>query len=60
MMIAGVIFLIVFFALGTLLMVITHHALLADDEYSRSLATVEETPASGQASQQGQPGDRAA
>jgi hypothetical protein len=59
-MIAGVIFLTVFFVLGTLLMVIVHQALLADDEYTRSLAKVEETPASRDESLQDQPRDRAA
>jgi hypothetical protein len=59
-MIAGVIFLTVFFVLGTLLMVIVHQALLADDEYTRSLAKVEETPASRESPLQGQPRDRAA
>jgi hypothetical protein len=59
-MIAGVIFLTVFFVLGTLLMVIVHQALIADDEYARSLAKVEETPASREEPLQGQPRDRAA
>ena len=59
-MIAGVIFLTVFFALGILLMVIVHQGLLADDEYTRSLAKVKETPASREGSVQGQPRDRAA
>jgi hypothetical protein len=59
-MIAGVIFLTVFFALGTLLIVIVHQALLADDEHSRWLAKVEETPASREGSLHGQPRDRAA
>jgi hypothetical protein len=59
-MIAGVIFLTVFFALGTLLMVIVHQALLADDENTRSLAKVAATPASREESLQGQPHDRAA
>ena len=59
-MIAGVIFLTVFFALGILLMVIVHQGLLADDEYTRSLTKVEETPASREGSVQGQPRDRAA
>jgi hypothetical protein len=59
-MIAGVIFLTVFFALGTLLMLVTHRALVADDEYTRSMAKVEDTPASREESLQGQPRDRAA
>jgi hypothetical protein len=59
-MVAGVIFLTVFFALGTLLVLIVHQALLADEEYARSLAKVEDTPAIREEPLQGQPRDRAA
>jgi hypothetical protein len=61
-MIAGIVFLTVFFAWGTLLILIVHQALLADDEYTRSLVALEETAASREPSvqRQGQPRDRAA
>jgi hypothetical protein len=59
-MLAGVIFLTVFFALGTLLVLIVHQALLADDEYTRSMAEVENTPAIREKPPQGHPRDRAA
>ena len=59
-MLAGVIFLMVFFALGILLILITHRALVADDAYTRSTAKLEEMPASREGCLQGQPRDRAA
>jgi hypothetical protein len=59
-MTAGVIFLTVFFALGTLLILIVHQGLLADDAHTRSLAKVEETAAIREEPPWGYPRDRAA
>jgi hypothetical protein len=59
-LIAGVVFLTVFFVLGIVLVWLVHQALLADDEYTRALAPVEETPGSRDGSRQAQPRDRAA
>ena len=57
-MIAGVIFLMVFFALGALLRLITHKALLAENAYC--IAEPEQASATRDESLQGQPRDRAA
>ena len=59
-MIAGVVFLTVFFVLGILLVLLVHQALLADDAYTRALVKVEETPGSRDGSRQDQPRVRAA
>jgi hypothetical protein len=53
-MIAGVIFLTLFFALGTLLVLLVHQGLLADDTYTRSVANAEPISASREGSPEGQ------
>jgi hypothetical protein len=57
-MIAGIIFLMAFFALGALLLLITHQALIADN--ASCVAEPRETPTIRDESRQDQPHDHAA
>jgi hypothetical protein len=61
-MIAGIVFLTVFFTLGTVLLLMTHYALVT--EQAQCLAKLESTPTVRDGATQGQPGgqsrDRAA
>jgi hypothetical protein len=53
-MIAGIVFLTVFFTLGTVLILMTHYALVT--EQAQYLAKLERTPAVRDGAMQGQPG----